>query len=136
MIVDLSHATHLNCGIDSYIWQDDTDDEYGAGGLYSSTAGGRFEDERIKIVPHIGWHAGLGERDFDIELDDSIATWFEGFKESFKTFKKGPLISQRLQMFYLNAQNPFEWALKLFANCADHSSPKSNSLAYTGETTE
>lgn len=93
--------------------------------------GSCFEDERIKIVPHIGWHAGIAERDFDIELDENIAIWFEGFRESFKTFKKGPLISQRLQMFFLNTRNPFEWALKLFANCPDHNAPKANSLAYT-----
>ncbi|XP_053693223.1 exonuclease mut-7 homolog [Sabethes cyaneus] len=95
------------------------------------SAGNCFEDERIRIVPHLGWHAGLGERDFDTTLDESIGNWFEGFQESFKTFKKGPLITQRLQMFYLNTQNPFEWALKLFANCADNNAPKSNSLAYT-----
>ncbi|XP_001861848.2 exonuclease mut-7 homolog [Culex quinquefasciatus] len=94
--------------------------------------GGCLEDERIKIVPHLGWRAGLLEQDFEIELvPETIATWFEGFKDSFKTYKKGPIISQRLQMFYMNTQNPFEWALKLFANCPDHSSPKSNSLAYT-----
>ncbi|XP_055612884.1 exonuclease mut-7 homolog [Uranotaenia lowii] len=89
-----------------------------------------LEDERIKIVPHIGWHAGLHDRDFDIDLDDSIANWFEGFRENFKTFKRGPIISKQLQMFYMNTQNPFQWALKLFANCPDHNSAKGNSLAY------
>ncbi|XP_058445548.1 exonuclease mut-7 homolog [Malaya genurostris] len=97
----------------------------------STSADKCFEDERIKIIPHIGVRAGLGERDFDIELDENIAIWFEGFRESFKTFKKGPLITQRLQMFYLSTQNPFQWALKLFANCSDNNAPKSNSLAYT-----
>lgn len=97
----------------------------------SGESGRCFDDERIKIVPHIGWRAGIGDRDFDIELDENIANWFEGFRDSFKTFKKGPLISQRLQMFYMNTRNPYEWSLKLFANCPDHNSPKSNSLAYT-----
>ncbi|XP_062699607.1 exonuclease mut-7 homolog [Aedes albopictus] len=97
----------------------------------SGESGRCFDDERIKIVPHIGWRAGIGDRDFDIELDDNIATWFEGFRDNFKTFKKGPVISQRLQMFYMNTRNPYEWSLKLFANCPDHNSPKSNSLAYT-----
>lgn len=99
----------------------------------SGESGRCFDDERIKIVPHIGWRAGIGDRDFDIELDDNIATWFEGFRDNFKTFKKGPVISQRLQMFYMNTRNPYEWSLKLFANCPDHNSPKSNSLAYTGK---
>lgn len=90
-----------------------------------------LNDERIKIVPSLGWHAGIEERDFDISLDDTIANWFEGFKDSFRTFKKGPIISQRLQMFYLSTQNPFEWALKLYANCPDYNTPKGNSLAYT-----
>ncbi|XP_062539983.1 exonuclease mut-7 homolog [Armigeres subalbatus] len=117
---------------------DDTEDEMlmmmpntskSSGG--SGETGRCFEDERIKIVPHIGWRAGIQDQDFDIELDENIATWFEGFRESFKTFKKGPLISQRLQMFYLNTRNPYEWSLKLFANCPDHNSPKSSSLAYT-----
>lgn len=116
--------------------QDGTDEEYlmspNDSNVSFGSAGRCLEDERIRIVPHLGWHAGLGERDFDTTLDESIGNWFEGFQESFKTFKKGPLITQRLQMFYLNTQNPFEWALKLFANCADNNAPKSNSLAYTG----
>ncbi|XP_058836638.1 exonuclease mut-7 homolog [Topomyia yanbarensis] len=126
-------ASFVPAGYDS----DDSDDEFlmtshDSNASFGSAGSGRhFEDERIKIVPHIGWHAGLGERDFEISLDENIATWFEGFRESFKTFKKGPLITQRLQMFYLNTQNPFEWALKLFANCSDNNAPKSNSLAYT-----
>ncbi|XP_055551478.1 exonuclease mut-7 homolog [Wyeomyia smithii] len=124
-------ARYIPAGYNS----DDTEEEYlmspNDSNVSFGSTGKCFEDERIRIVPHLGWHAGLGERDFDTTLDESIGNWFEGFQESFKALKKGPLITQRLHMFYLNTQNPFEWALKLFANCGDNNAPKTSSLAYT-----
>lgn len=45
--------------------------------------------------------------------------------------KKSPALSNVMQQFYASSPNPFEYALKFFANATDHPNPKNNSFAYT-----
>lgn len=45
--------------------------------------------------------------------------------------KKSPVLSNLMQQFYASSPNPFEHALKFFANATDHPNPKNNSFAYT-----
>lgn len=44
--------------------------------------------------------------------------------------KKGVTLSQAFDSFYTSSANPYLFALKLYANCLDYNSPKTNSLPY------
>lgn len=46
------------------------------------------------------------------------------------TDKKGAIITNIYNQFYLSRTNPFEDALKLYANCSDIDSSKKNSISY------
>ncbi|XP_059616804.1 exonuclease mut-7 homolog [Phlebotomus argentipes] len=85
---------------------------------------------KITIVPDRTQNAGLNGKPFDATLSPEVQVWFEQFKQIWNQYKKGPVVSKSLQIFYTTCDNPFLTSLKLFADCLNLSNIKPNSMAY------
>lgn len=90
-----------------------------------SSSGGK-----IRIVKGLGYQARLNKEDFDTTLPSDVQEWLSGFMKTFNTFKKGPVVSQGIRMFFGTRNDLFEIVLKLYANTIP-GNPKPGTFAYT-----
>ncbi|XP_055681549.1 exonuclease mut-7 homolog [Lutzomyia longipalpis] len=85
---------------------------------------------KMRIVPDKTHTAGLHGKPFDASLAPEIQAWYDEFKQIWNQYKKGPVVTKSLELFYSSCDNPFLMSLKLFADCPNLSNIKPNSMPY------
>ncbi|XP_031636670.1 exonuclease mut-7 homolog [Contarinia nasturtii] len=110
---------------------DDDSDEYTYfGSSMQNNIKKTTENLKMKIVPDITQNAALNGSSFDASLTSDAAQWLQRLRETWLAYKKGVITSNLLKQFFLSRANPFVDALKLYANCQNANTVKSNTLAY------